>query len=133
MSSVLADTHVLIWYLFEPTRLSPAADAELSAAVGSGILVYTSAISLVEIRYLIEKGRLPAVVWSDTLAAIDDPAVPVQLLPVDSAVARAVERVSRLSVPDMPDRVIAATAVANGLVLVTADHMIRASTVPTIW
>ena len=69
MSALLADTRVIIWYLFEPTRLSPAADAALSGAVRAGEVVYVSAVSLIEIRYLIEKGRLPPVVWTDRIRA----------------------------------------------------------------
>jgi len=36
-------------------------------------------------------------------------------------------------VPDLPDRIIAATALSHNLPLVTADHKIRASRIPTIW
>jgi PIN domain nuclease of toxin-antitoxin system len=32
MSDVLADTHSIVWFLFDPSRLSPAADAALTTA-----------------------------------------------------------------------------------------------------
>lgn len=50
MSSVLVDTHALIWYLFDPDRLSPAAAAALDGAAASGDEVVFSAISIVEIQ-----------------------------------------------------------------------------------
>jgi len=36
-------------------------------------------------------------------------------------------------VPDMPDRIIATTAVVYGVPLISRDAKIRASTVTTIW
>ncbi|AFY81730.1 type II toxin-antitoxin system VapC family toxin [Oscillatoria acuminata] len=58
MSSVVADTHTLIWYVFDLPRLSPAALNALEQAASVGDFIYFSAISIVEISYLIERGRL---------------------------------------------------------------------------
>jgi predicted nucleic acid-binding protein len=52
---------------------------------------------------------------------------------MDRAVVDAVEIVSRNDVPDMPDRIVAATALALQLPLVSRDARIRASQVQTIW
>ena len=43
------------------------------------------------------------------------------------------ERVSRSQVPDLPDRVVYATALALGVPLVSRDGKIRASQIRTIW
>jgi PIN domain nuclease of toxin-antitoxin system len=40
MPSVVADTHTLIWYIFELPRLSPAALTALEQAVNEGNLIY---------------------------------------------------------------------------------------------
>ena len=53
--------------------------------------------------------------------------------PLDRAVADALKLVKRSEVPDLPDRIIAATAVALGVPLVSRDAKIRASQVQTIW
>ena len=55
MAGVVADTHALVWYLVEPSRLSPTAGAALDQAVDVGDGIYISAISLVELVYLVEK------------------------------------------------------------------------------
>ena len=39
----------------------------------------------------------------------------------------------RQDVPDMPDRIIAATALHLGVPLISRDGKIKASAVPTIW
>jgi PIN domain nuclease of toxin-antitoxin system len=55
------------------------------------------------------------------------------LAPLDRSVADALELVSRDDVPDLPDRIVCATAVALGVPLVTRDGKIRTSEVQTIW
>jgi PIN domain nuclease of toxin-antitoxin system len=83
--------------------------------------------------YLVEKKRLPAIARERLLQALDDPDRPPRLVPLDRAVVDAVETVSRNDVPDMPDRIVAATALALQLPLVSRDARIRASQVQTIW
>jgi len=132
MSRVLADTHALLWFLFNPKRLSDAAHSALTAAESGGA-VYASMISVIEVRYLVEKSRVPSETYDDLVMAIHDPDLALTLLAIDLDVALAVERIPRDMVPDLPDRIIAATALSHNLPLVTADHKIRASRIPTIW
>jgi predicted nucleic acid-binding protein len=49
------------------------------------------------------------------------------LAPLDAAVAKAVQKISRITVPDMPDRIIAATAVHLNADLVTRDRRLQAA------
>jgi PIN domain nuclease of toxin-antitoxin system len=127
MNDVLADTHAVVWFLFARVRLSPPALAVLNAAAQSGT-VYISAITLVEVNYLIGKKSFPYPgVFPQLLALAADPNEALEVLPVTADVARAMDRVPRAEVPDMPDRIIAATAVTHGLPLVSADSDIRGS------
>jgi PIN domain nuclease of toxin-antitoxin system len=134
MTSVLADTHIILWSLFDSRRLSAGARDALSAAVTSDFhSVFVSAISLVEVRYLVEKGRFLPETWNNLLSTLQDPSFSYKVLPVDQVVACTIEQIPRATIPDLPDRIIAATALVHELPLVTSDRKIRKSKVPTIW
>jgi len=133
MPGVVADTHALVWYLIEPARLSNAASAALDASVNSGEKIYVSAISLVELIYLVEKGRLPQLVITRLQAALAVAGAEVSVVPLDQQLAWHVDQVPRASVPELPDRVIAATASFLKLPLVTRDAKIRSAGLVTVW
>ncbi len=80
-----------------------------------------------------EKGRIPERALARLRVALADSTFGFRLAPLDLAVADQIREVRRNEVPDLPDRVIAATALALGIPLVTCDGKIRASNVPTIW
>lgn len=65
--------------------------------------------------------------------ALQDPDSGLRVAPVDGDVAAAVHRVPRETVPDMPDRIIAATALCLGLPLITRDQSIQSAGIKTIW
>ena len=138
MTDVLADTHTVIWYLFDPDRLSAGAVTALAGAARGGT-IFVSAMTLVELSYLAGKKSFPYTgVLSRLLTLITDPSEPIDVLPVTLEVALAMDRVPRGEVPDMPDRIIAATAVAHNLPLVSVDSDIQGSAglkalVPVIW
>jgi PIN domain nuclease of toxin-antitoxin system len=115
VSAVLVDTHVAVWWLLAPERLSAAASRALEAATKAGDPITIASISLVEIRYLTEKGRLSAAVLDRILQEAEDHLGAFRLAPLDLAVVRAMAHISRDEVPDLPDRVIAATASALGV------------------
>ncbi len=132
MAAVL-DTHAAIWYLFNRKRLSQDALRFIRRALDSGKPIYISAISLVETIYLIERGRIPLEAIQRLETALKDPASGLRVAPVDENVAEAVYRVPRDVVPDMPDRIIAATALHLGLPLITRDQQIQSAGLNTIW
>ena len=134
MTSVVADTHTLIWYVFDLQRLSETALTALEQAINTGNPIYISAITLIEIAYLVEKGRFAEEVLTRILNSLDDPNVGIILVPLDRNISGAIRQIDRVTVPDMPDRIIAATAFSLGIPLVTRDLRIQAlTTIKTIW
>jgi PIN domain nuclease of toxin-antitoxin system len=133
MPAVAVDTHAIVWYLSSDPQLSARAVGALDAATEAGEFIHVPSICLVELTYLVEKGRLPAAARDLLIRALDDSATPCLLAPLDRAVADALELVSRREVPDLPDRIMSATALALGVPLVSRDGKIRASQVQTIW
>ena len=67
------------------------------------------------------------------LAELHHPATTLELVPLDFGVVRALQEISRTEVPDMPDRIIAATAWHHCVPLVTCDRKIRNCGIATIW
>lgn len=133
MDAVIADTHAAVWYLGDPAKLSGPALAALDRAAAAREPIYLSAISLVEVAYLVEKGKVPPAALTGLQDALADPDAALELVPLDLAVAQALVRIPRDVVPDMPDRIIAATALYLNLPLVSRDSKIRASAIRTIW
>jgi len=133
MPAVVVDTHALVWYLVEPERLSQTASDALDQASATGEAIYASAISLVEMIYLVEKGRLPQAVMDRLTEALATPEAELSLVPVDQEVAMMVRAIPRAVVADLPDRIIAATALRLNLPLVTRDKKIQAAQIKSLW
>ncbi len=131
--AVVADTHALIWSLFEPSRLSADAKTALAEAEAAGAPIYVSSVSIIELRYLVDKGKFTEADYDAVLKVMRDPANALTVVPLDTDNADALKLIARADVPDMPNRIIAATARYLGLPLVTRDSKIRASGIPTIW
>lgn len=96
-------------------------------------VIYVASISVVEMIYLTEKGRLPEIALQRLSHALADPTTSLSIVPLDWAIAQRVRQISRDLLPDMPDRIIAATALHLNLPLVTCDYRIPAIGVKTIW
>jgi predicted nucleic acid-binding protein len=68
------------------------------------------------------------------LTAASQPDSGVVIVPLDRSISLAVRQIDRAIVPEMPDRIIAATALHLNCPLVTRDHKIQAFTgITTIW
>ena len=133
MLDTVTDTHSLIWYIEDSPRLGSAAREAFDACDRGESSVYVPTICLVEIVYLQEKGRIPADLKAQFDAELRAGTSGLTLVALTFEVADAVARVPRADVPDMPDRIIAATALHLGLPLISRDRKIRLSGVNTIW
>jgi len=117
---LLLDTHIWVWSVLDPGRLSARVARQLLNPENE---IWLSAVSVWELRLLHDKGRLKlmpdAVSWiNDNLTRLN-----FREAPLTFEVALAI---SSLNLPhnDPADGFIAATAKVFGLTLVTADEQL---------
>lgn len=127
------DTHAVIWFLGDDPEMSSRARIQVEDAISKGCPVFISAITVVEVVYLVEKNRIPKDALWEMKRALLDPRVGIALIPVDFKTTETLESISRTLIPDMPDRIIAATSLAYNLTLVTRDSRLRNSPIRTLW
>jgi PIN domain nuclease of toxin-antitoxin system len=123
----------LIWYLLADPRLSERARNAFVQSAQQGNPIGVSAISLVEIIYLTEKGRIPAVALETLERELGTSGTTLTVIALDQSIAMGARKINRASVPELPDRVIAATAHYFGIPLITRDHEIRTANIETLW
>ena len=129
----VADTHAALWYLYKNPRLSVTARTFMDEAAQGGHDIAISPISLAEIVFLVEKNRLPPSAYEDLTAALADPEYVIEEGPFTAEVVEAMREVPRAEVPDMPDRIVAATALYLRVPVISRDGRIRSSSIQTVW
>lgn len=118
----MLDTHVWIWWVGLPEKLSAAAREAIEAAESIGV----SAISCWEVGMLIARGRIevdrdPATWVRQALARPG-----VKPLHLDPPTALAAARLDELAMPGDPaDRMIYAASRGYGATLITRDRRLR--------
>lgn len=134
MSSIVIDTHTLIWYLTQSPKISTLAIDRINQANQNNFPVLIASITLIELIYLSEKQRIPAFPLQQFFIELDTPNSPFSIISLTLDIAQSLRQIPRGEVPELPDRIITATAHAINLPLITCDHKIRACTViQTIW
>ena len=128
MKRYVSDTQCIIWYFTEDERRMPKAARAAFKAVGDGTAqILVPSIVLVEALFLAERQRVPRAILAELMALSDAPTSSICVVPLDLAVARAVSDFGPAAVPELADRIIAATARALNLPLLTTDPAIIAS------
>lgn len=126
MNEFVTDAHPLIWHLTRDVHLSPHCRRIFAQADAGKSTVWVPAVILVEAIYLVEKRRLPEVLIAQMFTLLEPPAANYRLIGLDLTILRALRQMKRETAPDMPDRIIAATALSLGLPLLTRDRALAA-------
>ncbi|HSK73356.1 MAG TPA: PIN domain-containing protein [Pyrinomonadaceae bacterium] len=134
MSDLVIDTHAAVWYFAKSPQMSVNARNAVNNAVAGGNAIILPTISIIEIIYLIEKGRLIPQTLTNLMQALRLPNSSFISEDLTKEIAQTLTQIPRSIVPEMPDRIIAATALYLNLPLVTKDSKIRAlKNIQTIW
>jgi PIN domain nuclease of toxin-antitoxin system len=129
---ILVDTHVVVWLALDQTQLSKNARAAIDDARRNGDGLAISDITLLELATLANKGRIRLNISLESF--LREIEARFTILPISGRAC-----VRALGLPaaypkDPADRVIAGTALVEGLSLLTADRAIRRSrALPTVW
>jgi len=130
---IVLDTHAWIWWVSSPEYLSETAKQIIDEAA-TGKNIFISCISAWEIAILVSRGRLKLTMSpADWIAASE--ALPFfDFVPVSNSIALKSVQLPGILHNDPADRIIIATAVSLGAVLVTKDEKIRNYPhVKTVW
>ncbi len=133
MTDAVTDTHGLIWYLEDSPQLGSEALKLFESCERGEMVIYVPTICLVEIIYLQEKGRIPAHLMTQLKEVLETSNNGLVLANLTAEVIEALARIPRGVVPDMPDRIVTATALHLKLPLISRDRKIQLSQVTTIW
>ena len=129
---ILLDTNVVIWLASDPARISKAAVNAINNARHSGEPLAICGITLLELATLWSKGRVRTQLTLQSL--LDDIEKRFVVLPITANACAQILMLPASYPHDPADRMIGATALAEGLTLITADRPIRTSRAfPTIW
>jgi PIN domain nuclease of toxin-antitoxin system len=129
---ILVDTHVVLWLAFDQDQISSRARVAIDDARKNASGLAICDITLLELAALASKGRVRLGISLESF--LQEVETRFIVLPITGrACARAVELPA--SYPkDRADRIIGATALVEGLLLLTADREIRRfRALRTIW
>ena len=129
---ILLDTHVVVWLAFDPSRLSRKATAAIDNARNNGDGLAICDITLLELAALVSKGRIHLEISLESF--LREVEARFAVLPITGRSCVLALGLPAAYPKDPADRIIGATALAEGLPLLTADREIhRSKALPTIW
>jgi len=134
MRRYVADTQSILWHLAKDRHLSRQARRIFGLVEKGRAQVLIPSIVLVEAIFLMQRDRIPKAQVSQLFALSEDTDANFYVVPLNMTVAKAVSDFGPVAIPDMPDRIIAATARALNLPLITVDPIIADSElVKAVW
>jgi PIN domain nuclease of toxin-antitoxin system len=129
---ILLDTHVVVWLAFDQAQLSKRARAVINDARTDGDGLAISDITLLELTTLSSKGRIRLEISLESF--LREVEARFIVLPISGRACVRALGLPETYPKDPADRIIGATAIVEGMSLLTADREIRRSrALHTIW
>ena len=129
---ILVDTHVVVWLAFDQDRLSKKARVAIDDARQNRDGLAICDITLLELATLFRKGRIRLEIGLESF--LEEVEARFVVLPISGRACARSLGLPATYPKDPADRMIGATALVEGLPLLTADSEIRqARAVHTIW
>lgn len=129
---ILLDTHAVLWLSAFPQKLSSAATDAIKEARLASDPIAICGQSFYELAWGISRGRIG--ISESAESFFQQIESKFLILPLTSRIARVAAELPATMPGDPFDRIIAATALTEGIPLVTANERIRRSgIVKTIW
>ena len=129
---ILVDTHVVVWLAFDQQQISRKARAAIDNARRSGDGLAISDITLLELATLASKGRIQLDISLESF--LQEVEARFVVLPISGRAGVRAIGLPAAYPQDPADRIIGATALVEGLSLLTADREVRRSkALQTIW
>jgi PIN domain nuclease of toxin-antitoxin system len=129
---ILLDTHVVVWLAFDQNKLSRRARNAIDNARKTATALAISDITLLELATLADKGRIHLDLSVESFLQEVESRFVVR--PMTARICAHAVSLSASFPNDPADRIIGATALVEGLSLLTADRQIRKSkAVRVVW
>jgi PIN domain nuclease of toxin-antitoxin system len=116
----VTDTHSLVWYFADDSRLSDTALTAFDGTIREGIIIVPSVV-LAEIMFISRKGKI-TLTFEETLKKIEE-YENIQIAPLDVEILRVADKIE--AEMEMHDRLIVATTLYYRATLITKDRFIR--------
>lgn len=129
--SYVTDTHSLIWYLTSNPKLSEKARNVFEKVDSAREYIFIPCIVFFELLYLIEKKKIVA--DFDGFLALIHQSKNYRIEPLCLPIIEKSREISRDSIPDPWDRLIAATSLHLSLPLITQDESLSKIGLRVIW
>jgi len=131
---ILLDTHALVWWVADPKRIPAKARRAVDSAVKSSESLAVSSISIWEIAMLVARKRLAFTIDAESWIASVEALPFFTFVPVDNRIAVRSVELEKFPHRDPADRIIVATALGLGALVVTADARLREyKPLATVW
>ncbi len=134
MNAVVTDTHAIIWYFSGNKRLSRKGRAIFEQAQLGQKQIVVPSIVLVETIFLLQRARIDQAIIQALLSLPESSQDSIYIYPLNKAVVSALSQIGPATIPELANRIVAATAYHLALPVLTTDSDMQASNlIQTIW